>query len=182
MWPSDAPSWAASYWEGRCNLKLCPGATTLVDKKLWVRFWTTSKASWPVHWPSRYFHLLLLWWWYWLGCCIAACREAVDCGKKCKWEFGMYPALLRFFYEPCNSFLSTHNSVSVFAFIVDTAAIVDIWQCNLDIDCPTYTVEIDYLTFGNHIINLGQIIQIPDSAVQFWHQNFNTWHSYISLL
>lgn len=29
------------------------------------------------------------------------------------------------------------------------------------------TLEIDYLTFSNHIINLGQIIQIPDSAVRF---------------
>jgi hypothetical protein len=71
-----------------------------------------------------------------------------------------------FFLEPCNSFLSTHNCVLVFAFIVDIKATVDI-DSNLDVECPTCAVEIDYSTFRNLIINLGQIIQIPDSAVQF---------------
>ncbi|KAB0392031.1 hypothetical protein E2I00_018767 [Balaenoptera physalus] len=65
---------------------------------------------------------------------------SIDCGKKSKLEFAIYPAS-QVSKAVGNSILTTHTTLEDldYAFMVDKEAIYDICHCNLDIKCPTYT-------------------------------------------
>ncbi|KAJ8776353.1 hypothetical protein J1605_015651 [Eschrichtius robustus] len=64
----------------------------------------------------------------------------MDCGKKSKLEFAIYPAS-QVSKAVGKSILTTHTTLEHldYAFMVDNEAIYDICHCNLDIKCPTYT-------------------------------------------
>ena len=98
----------------------------------------------PVYWFTRFSHLHSFGGGTWSGfTSLLMERLSVDCGKKSKLKFSIYPApqIATAVVEPYNSILTTHTTLehSDCAFMVDHEAIFDICRSNLDIDRPTYT-------------------------------------------
>ncbi|KAM6306715.1 tubulin alpha-1C chain-like [Podargus strigoides] len=87
---------------------------------------------------------------------------SMEYNKKSKLEFSVYPApqVSTGVVEAYNSILTTHTTLehSDCSFMVDNEAIYDICNCNLDIECPTYTNL-------NRLI--GQIVSSVTASLRF---------------